>query len=861
MVINGMVVKFTSSGLLIFLFLLLSAAQLKAHSLRGSVKDDEGEPLPGVAVYIDQTSYGVVTNAKGEFFMELKPGDYQIVFTSLGYESKTVTVSVPPSQILDITLSPSITALEEVTIKAKGRDPAYELIKKASENRSRYLKQHEGLSFEGYVKASMELKELTRERDSITQKKVKNISIEKMNLIESLANMHTSGNRIKEEIIALKNHSEKPTGADLNYAIGAYGYFIEDEEVYDISGDYEVNPFLFYLHPLEYDFNFYKAHISIPELGELPFISPLHPLAVASYKFKLENSFRENGQIIYKIAVIPRRKSEPVFSGHIFIADEEWAIKAVDFSLSPLALNTYTKMQVVQNHEKLEDGTWVARREEFFYEAAEEDFTYIGNTIALYDKHEVNPEFPSKFFNQETSGTADDALQKADERLGAARPITLKTEEIQFIQTQDSIAIAHTSAGYLKEQDSSFNHTNFWDVVLFGMEFQNSFKGRRLYVIPLILQPRFFSPGGYRHALGGYYSKFFKESGKQLDTYAEINYGPLNQDLRGHYKGVYTYNNFNFSKITAGVGSEYELMNRNTSIVANFSPGNYTLTNHLTLGYDREISNGFFVNTTLRYAKHHPVNDLQYPDYVDSFLLAFEEDLPENQSLELDPIDFKPYTKILLDFDIAYRFRQKYRTTAVRKIILGSKYPKVNVNLKLGIPGVLNSVSSFGFAELRIHDRMKFGSYGQSQYNVQIGSFLWDNAVQIVDERFVIGSDYFWYNNPMRGFQLIGPSLSTTQPYFEYHYRHLFDGALMNKVPVLRRLRLCITAGSNGLWLADRDFRHVETYAGLEKKFRIGTELFKAGVFFVNSTSSLSSFETQFKIGLTAYNPVTRNWM
>lgn len=850
-------------GVALLFFTTLSFHEAAAHSFRGTVSDAEGEPLPGVAVYISETSYGVVTNANGDFFMELETGSYQIAFTFLGYQTKTVTVAVPPSQFLEVTLLPAVTELEEITISAKGRDPAYDLIKKASQNRTKYLEQYEGLSFDGYVKASMEHKELTKERDSVTNKRVKSTSIEKMNLIESAAKMHISGNRVKEEILALKNHSEKPTALNLDYTLGAYGYFVQEEEIYDISGDYDVNPFLFYLHPLEYDFNFYKAHINIPQLGELPFISPLHPLAVASYKFKLESTFKENDKIVYKIAVIPRRKSEPVFSGHIFLVDEEWAIKAVDLSLSPLGLNIYTKMQLVQNHEQLEDGSWVTSREEFYYEAEDDDeeITYLGNTVALYNNHVVNPTFPPKFFTQQTSSVADDALQKADERLATYRPITLKTEEVAFIKTQDSIAIVHSSIGYLKERDSSFNHTDFWDVVLFGMEFQNSLKGRRYYIIPLIMQPRFFSPGGYRHALGGFYSKFYKETGRQIDNYAEINYGPLNQDLRGHYKAVYTYNNFNFSKVTVGAGSEYELMNRNTSFVANFSPGNYTLTNHLTLGYDREVKNGVFINSSLRYARHNPVTDLQYPDYVDSFIVGLQSELPENQSLELEPIDFEPYTKILLDFDFAFRFRQKYRTTAIRKIILGSKYPKLNVNFRLGIPGVLNSVSSFGYAEVRVHDRMKFGSYGQSRYNVQAGSFLWDNAVQIVDERFIVGSDYFWYNNPMQAFQLMGPSLSTTQPFLEYHYRHLFDGALMNKIPLLRRLRLCTTLGSNGLWLADQNFRHLETYAGIEKKFRIGNELFKAGVFFVNSVSTLSSFDTQFKVGLTVYNPVTRDWM
>ncbi|MBI1184650.1 hypothetical protein GC194_10280 [bacterium] len=843
------------------LWLLLFCGPAHAFQLRGLVQNQQNEPLPGVSIYLDQSTYGVVTNAKGEFTMELKGGNYTLIFSYLGYEKSSVNVTIPYEKTLLVTLKPTVTELGEVEISAKRRDPAYEYMKKASENRGKYLNQYRAYTCNNYVKASVEKEELNKERDSITNEKVKYTSKEKMNLVEKYAKLYyEKPNNIKEEVIAIKNYTDEPEVLDLGESLANFGFYYGEEENYDVKPITEVNPFIFYLHPLECDINLYENQFYIKQVNELPFTSPLHPLATASYKFRLVESFREGDDIIYKIAIEPRRPADALFSGYVFIVDGEWAIKAVDLSISPLSLAEYNKLQFVQNFSKNADGIWLCDREEFYYEAKDEGITYIGNTISLYSNYEIDPVFDKNTFKGELSKTNPDATKNAGEMLEKYRPVTLKTEEIGFIQTQDSIAQAHATPEYLASVDSSFNHTSLLDVLVFGVEFQNSFKGRYLMFIPLLAQMRLFQPGGYRHALGFTYSKYFKETGKKFESYTQVDYGLLNQDWRGQLRTAYTYNNFNFSKLKIGMGSEYELMNQNQSVVANLSPGNYSLVNHLSVGYDREYFNGFYINTDLRYAHHSPITSLQLPAYTDSIDFAFQQYFQNQLSNLFTPIYFKPYTKLLLDVDIAIRIKQKYRTTDVRKIVLGSKFPNINIHLKTGVPGLFGSISSFGFAELRVQDKLFLGSYGQTQYNVAAGGFLWKNSLQLVDQKFFIGGDIVWFTNPLKGQQLLGQSLRTTGPYAEYHYRHTFDGALMNKIPLLRALRLGITVGSNGLYLAENHFKHIETYYALEKKFRLGRQLLKFGVYLINGTSSNFNFSTDYRLGLSYYDTITKTW-
>lgn len=66
--------------------------QEKGHTfVRGRVIDSEGNPLVGVTVQIEGTSYGVITDADGNYILEFPSMAHpKIVFSSIGYKSKSI---------------------------------------------------------------------------------------------------------------------------------------------------------------------------------------------------------------------------------------------------------------------------------------------------------------------------------------------------------------------------------------------------------------------------------------------------------------------------------------------------------------------------------------------------------------------------------------------------------------------------------------------------------------------------------------------------------------------------------------------------------------------------------------------------
>ena len=82
--------------------------------------------------------------------------------------------------------------------------------------------------------------------------------------------------------------------------------------------------------------NFYENSV---ELGN-DLISPLSSNAFSYYRFKLIGTFyAKNGKLINKIKLLPKRKNDPVFSGSIYIVEDDWAIYGADVTVTGAQVN------------------------------------------------------------------------------------------------------------------------------------------------------------------------------------------------------------------------------------------------------------------------------------------------------------------------------------------------------------------------------------------------------------------------------------------------------------------------------------------------------------------------------------------
>jgi iron complex outermembrane receptor protein len=88
-------------------------------TLKGTVKNDTGERLVGANLAISNSFTGTTTDVNGAYlFKNLKPGNYQLTISYLGYEKQTKDVKLTGDQTLDVILKQNFFLAEEVQVSA-----------------------------------------------------------------------------------------------------------------------------------------------------------------------------------------------------------------------------------------------------------------------------------------------------------------------------------------------------------------------------------------------------------------------------------------------------------------------------------------------------------------------------------------------------------------------------------------------------------------------------------------------------------------------------------------------------------------------------------------------------------------------
>lgn len=870
-------------ALFVLALLLVVGGSLFAGVVKGTVRDTLGQPIPYVVVMEKNTSYGVNTTLDGMYFLQLTPGTHTLVFSQLGLETLELVVEVPSGKSIvhDVTMKSSSTVLNAVEIVAKGdRDKGKEIMKKVIAKRNNYWNQVDNYSCKTYQKSSLEKIKIERPggdslyaKDTIPKKKEEPIDTttrrgkkkakklaeqrkeegdlqkvfanKPLNLIESISETYfSSPNKYKENILAYHDYAPRKRyeGGEISGTVG-YG----EHEIAPLQYEDE-NPYMLMSDAQSIDFNFYKNYIDAPALSTRPLLSPAAATAFLNYRFEFLNSFVENGKTYHKISVIPMFKEDALFSGFLFIEDSTWAIKSVNLAINPGVLLFCKEFYVIQDYSEVEPGIFLPIRREFVYTIRDGRFNIIGNTRVDHSNYKVNIELPKKLFTDEVRHYHDSAFDQDSLYWVANRAIQLKDMEIDYIRAVDSLTAYYESEKYLNKADSAYNKLTVWSFLLNGVAHRNRFTGNDWYIDPLISQIQPLGVGGYRHRLGGGYNHDFK-NGFKLETEGQVDYGFMNKDVRGKGGIGLTYYPLKFVRTFVRFGDFYDMVNSFASLESVFSRSNYVRCKEFSIAQRMEVTNGLFAELTFEYSDQFPITGIRLEQWSTDLFGTLNT-----------PLDFDRYVKTEVRLELKYRFRQKYMIKKHRKIILGSKYPEVRAYYRKGLKGVLGSEVEFDYFEIGSTDEMKIGRFGTSSWNVLYGVFLNKQDLRLLEYKYFRGSDSFVFSDPMRSFQLLGPTLSTANSFFRLNYIHHFEGAFGTKIPLFNKLKITSAAGGGVLMIPDADFNHVEFFFGFERIIRIKQQLFRVGIFAATADNSLEKAKITWKIGIGFYNTFTKKW-
>ena len=106
-------IKEYMNGIVVVFALLLSTVSFAQNpiTVTGIVTDENGEPLPGASVVIENTNTGALTDASGKYSIKVQSGK-ALVYSFIGYKPSTELVR--NNKTINVSLDPDTRLLDEV---------------------------------------------------------------------------------------------------------------------------------------------------------------------------------------------------------------------------------------------------------------------------------------------------------------------------------------------------------------------------------------------------------------------------------------------------------------------------------------------------------------------------------------------------------------------------------------------------------------------------------------------------------------------------------------------------------------------------------------------------------------------------
>ncbi|AKQ46883.1 hypothetical protein TH63_16575 [Rufibacter radiotolerans] len=838
-------------SLLCLLCLLGGTAQ--AGIVKGKVTDEKGEGLAFATVYLLGSTVGSTTNEQGNYQFNVDPGKHTVVFQYVGYKSQSKTIEIldeekPTPLVLNVQLLPEVYNLNEVRVSLSGKDPAYGIMQQAIAKREYHLKEVQAYTAQVYVKGLQRLLNMPKRIMGII-KVPAGLKPGILYLSESVSELNfMQPNKYRERMISSK-----------------------------VSGNSRAFSFN---QASEFNVNFYQNLVKAKGVNERGFVSPLASNAMFFYKYELMGSNQNNGHLIHRIKVTPKRKNDPAVTGYLYIVDGSWRLQSLNLYVTKdQQIEFVDTLRITQQFTPAAGNVWVLQSQKFTFDVEGYGFKGNGYFMAVYSKYRVKP---ASFVKQEPApapttpapqapvvsppvavtppavklsrkerkaqqksapadGVPDADFFKKKEVLliekeantqdssywAEVRPVPLTEEEVVDYHEKDSLQVIKDSKPYKDSIDKKNNQLGVSNLLLTGYSYQNSFERTTFSLDPITRIWQYNTVEGLVANLRISYTKRFEDRRSYTIT-PTLRYGFSNEKPQAKLSASYNYDMVRRRSAGFEGGRFVSQFNANEPITP-FINTVYTLLveeNYMKLyqktflrgWHRRELVNGLAAMFEMEYAQRDMLQNTA--DYVvrDRATKTFTPNDPFNA--EVGSTAFPRHQALTATIGLAFRPGAEYISHPDRKINLGSEWPTFTLVYKKGISGLLGSDVDYDFLTVGVEDELALGLLGTSNYTINVGSFLRKKELYFMDFRHFSGNRTI-LSGDFSGFQLLDYyRYSTQKTFFEGHYSHHFNGFILNKLPLVRKLKWQEVGSVNYLH-TQASGHYLEVGVGLEHLFKI----------------------------------------
>lgn len=732
--------------------------------ITGKVTDAEsGDPVPFANIYFKGTTIGTTTDFEGWYRLESENPTDSLTASYVGYKSRSKAVTAGVSQEINFQLVPDMQRLNEVVFLA-GENPAFEIIRRVVANKpvndKRSLSAYE---HESYSKIEIDI-------DNISDK------FRNKPIMQQIT-------RVLDSIQVIVGEDGKPV-LPVFISESVSQYYVRRNPDLDfekilktrISGvGLEDGSLVAQLIGSSFQqYNFYANWLNIVSKD---FVSPVADGWRLYYDYDLIDSVDVGGYFCYRIDFFPRSEQDLAFTGTMWITKNEYAIKQIDAFVGPEAnLNFIEKIRIQQELEKLPSGVWLPAKNRVLIDVGEIQDQWAGLLARFYTSNknfvENQPKEP-RFYERGIALEPDYLLNEDEDYWNTVRhdPLTETEKNVyRMIDTLRNIPVVRSYIDLMKLVVSGYKEVGKVDIGPYLAMFAlNDVEGLRLQS-GFKTNLRFSN----RWILGAQLGYGFKDERFKYSAFV----------TRILDRTRWTTIDFRYRSDVGRVGiNEENLDNSYLFLTASkfgfFRRAYYFDEARVTA--NRELFKGFSQQASFRYSTFNPL-----------FSFAFLTEPGDLNSIRQGSFE-------IAELMVESRFARDevFVQNDNDRISLGAlRSPIVTLRYTHGMKGIGGSDFEYDKLRLTVEKRMNMGILGTGYATVR-GEYIF-NTLPYPLLNFHLGNQSVFFTEATNNLMNYGEFVS--DHYAELKYQQHFEGFVLNRIPLMRKLKWRLVGTANVIY-------------------------------------------------------------
>lgn len=744
-----------------FLFLIftcfISNAQIK---ISGQVLDTNNEPLPYVNVYFKNTTKGVVTGFDGRFQLTTPKKRGKIEISFVGFETQSLKYS-PKKTYFKVILKEASNVLDEVVIVTKPKkrlrkkeNPAYRILKEVwSRKKKNGLKLTKAYQYKKLQTTEVGLNNL----DSLFLKNIFKKEYKKV-----LEQLPPNDDGINYYIPLFLSETVKNVygNNDLN---------IEREDVEAEKQD-GVNKDGFVFERMSNTFNDIDIHKNNIQILRKSFVSPISTTGFETYDYVLHDSITVNNKKKYTIYFFPRRNGDLAFEGFLWVVDKNFSVTKIKMKINKdINLNFVRKLSFEKEFTIKDDSIYLPKTDIYSgdFTLTDKDDKNKGLTIkktSSYSNYIFDRKLTDEFYTGKILRFKPKQFQQNNIYWDSISNSTTKKDTYKLIHSVKNQKKIKQISGILNT--ASTGYFNLGNNIQFG-QYWNTIVRNSVEGLKIKLGFRTFTTTDDRFRISGFVGYGTKDKRYKFGTEAKylVSYKPRIAVGASYLQDVEQLG----GKLLNTNGLNANVFDPN----ALFSRGENFFLSHVSrtaLKFDIELKKNLHFGIS---AAHNIIKSASPKDFtVDYF--------DDNNTIQSEVTD------VSTDVYIAYtpgRFEYGF---GVEQKMGRNIFPSIVLNYHRGFKNFLNGDFNYDKIQFKYSQPILLGKLGLMIATVDGGKTFGKVPITLLSP--IPANQTYWLTK--NTFSLMNYYDFVTDTYLSGHFEHHFNGFILNRIPLIKYLKL-----------------------------------------------------------------------